>query len=89
MRAIGSRGLPSARACARPRVSNAVEQIATAVLPRFAISMLSWTLHDAHEPQSPEPAITTSHSPASSSMTSGRAGIEADAFLRLTTRATP
>jgi len=53
--------LPSAFACARPSVRNAVEQMVTAARPCFATSTLSWTLHDAHDPQSPEPAITTSH----------------------------
>jgi hypothetical protein len=61
MTAIGSSGLPRAFACARPSVVKAVEQMATAARPLFAISTLSWTLHDAHDPQSPEPAITTSH----------------------------
>jgi hypothetical protein len=61
MTAIGNSGFPSAFACARPSVVNAVEQMVTAARPRFAISTLSWTLHDAHDPQSPEPAITTSH----------------------------
>jgi hypothetical protein len=61
MTAIGNAGLPSAFACARPSVRNAVEQMVTAARPCFATSTLSWTLHDAHDPQSPEPAITTSH----------------------------
>ena len=87
--AIGSIGLPRAFACARPSVVNALEQIATAARLRFAISTLSWTLHDAHDPQSPDPVITRSHSSASSLTTSSGAGIEADAFLRLTMRFTP
>ena len=87
--AIGSSGVPSAPACARPSVVNAVEQMATAARPRFAISTLSWTLHDAHDPQSPDPVITRSHSSASSLTTSSGAGMDADVFLRLTTRRTP
>ena len=87
--AIGSSGLPRDFACARPSVSNAVEQMATAARLRFAISTLSWTLHDAHDPQSPDPVITRSHSCASSLTTSSGAGIEAEVFRRLTTRFTP
>src|SRR3954471_21757364 len=51
--------------------------------------MESWTLHDVQAPQSPEPAITRSHSRASSSITSILAGMDAAGFLRLTTRAAP
>ena len=39
---------------------NAVEQMVSAGLPRFAISTLSWILHDVQEPQSPDPVITRS-----------------------------
>ena len=87
--AIGSFGLPSAPACARPSVMNAVEQTATAAQPRFAISTLSWTLHDAHDPQSPDPVMTRSHSSASSLTISAGAGMDAEVFLRLMTRVTP
>ncbi len=87
--AIGSPAFPSAFACARPSVRNAVEQTVTAARPRFSISMLSWTLHDAHDPQSPEPAITTSHWSASSLTISSGAGTEAERFLRLMTCFTP
>ena len=86
---MGRSGRPSARACAWPSVTNAVEQTVTAGFPRFAISTLSWTLHDAQEPQSPEPAITTSHSPARPSSISGRAGTEAEGLRRLMTCFTP
>jgi hypothetical protein len=58
---IGSDGLPKACAWARPSVVKAVEQIATAAQLCFATSTLSWTLHDAHDPQSPDPVITRSH----------------------------
>lgn len=87
--AIGSRGVPSACAWERPSVMKAVEQMATAARPRFAISTLSWTLHDAHDPQSPDPAITRSHWSASSRTTSSGAGTDADRFLRLMTWLTP
>ena len=87
--AIGRSGLPSALACARPSVVNAVEQTATAARPRFAISTLSWTLHDAHDPQSPDPVMTRSHSSASSLTISAGAGMDAEVFLRFTTRFTP
>lgn len=89
MTAIGSAGLPSAFACARPSVRNAVEQTVTAARPRFATSTLSWTLHDAHDPQSPDPAITTSHWSASSRTISSGAGTEAECFRRLMTCFTP
>lgn len=89
MTAMGSAGKPSARACAVPSVRKAVEQIVTAALPRFAASMLSWILHDVHEPQSPEPVITTSHASVISRSTLSGAGTDADFFLRLMTRLTP
>ncbi len=86
---MGKSGLPSAPACARPSVVKAVEQTATAARPRFAISTLSWTLHDAQEPQSPDPVMTRSHSSASSRTIPSGAGMEAEVFLRLTARFTP
>lgn len=89
MIAIGSAALPSARACARPSVWKAVEQTVTAALPCFVTSILSWTLHDEQDPQSPEPAMTTSHSPLSAVITAGSAGIEAEVLRCFTTRATP
>ena len=75
--AMGSRAKPSFAAWARPIPTNAVEQIVNAALPRRAISTLSWTLHDVQEPQSPEPAITRSHSRANWSSTSAAAGTDA------------
>ena len=89
MTAIGKAGFPNALAWARPRVENAVEQMVTAARPRFATSTLSWTLHDAHDPQSPEPAITTSHWSASSRTISSGAGTEAERLRRLMTCFTP
>lgn len=87
--AIGNAPLPSARACARPSVRNAVEHTVMAALPCFATSMLSWILHDAHDPQSPEPAMTTSHSPDNSAITAASAGRDADDLRRLITFAAP
>ena len=87
--AIGSSGQPSARAWERPSVLNAVEQIATAARPRFAASTLSWTLHDAHDPQSPEPVITRSHCPVTSRSISSGAGTDAERLRRFTTARTP
>jgi len=89
MTAIGKAELPSADACARPSIWNAVEHIVTAAGPRFAISTLSWILHDVHEPQSPDPVITRSHWSANSWYTASGAGTEAARFLRLMTRFTP
>ena len=51
-------------------------------VPAFAISMASWRLHDVQDPQSAEPAKTTSHSFASATMISGAAGVEALALRR-------
>ena len=87
--AMGRSGRPSADAWACPRVVKAVEQIVTAARPCFAASTLSWTLHDAHDPQSPEPVITRSHSPVTSRSISSGAGTDAERFLRFITRATP
>jgi len=86
---MGNAELPSAFACARPSETNAVEHTVRLTRPRFAISTLSWTLHDVQDPQSPEPVMTRSHSRASSSIASAGAGTEAERFLRFTTRATP
>lgn len=87
--AIGSPACPSARAWARPRVWKAVEHTATAAQPCCAASMLSWTLHDAQDPQSPDPAMTTSHSPVIAAIISGVAAIEAEVLRHFTTRAAP
>jgi hypothetical protein len=68
---------------------NAVVPMSPAGVPRFANAIVSWRLHDVHDPQSAEPAKTTSHAFASSSISSGDAGVEALAFFRWTTAATP
>ena len=51
-------------------------------VPCLASSIASWRLHDVQEPQSAEPARTTSHSFASSASISGGAGVDAFAFFR-------
>ncbi len=67
--AMGRSGDPSAFCCARPSPMKLVEQTVSAALPRFAVSTLSWILHDVQDPQSPEPAMTASASATSSSIT--------------------
>jgi len=89
MTAMGRSDRPSAEAWARPSVRKAVEHTVTAARPRFAASTLSWTLHDAQEPQSPDPAMTRSHSPVISRIISSGAGTEAERLRRFRTRATP
>lgn len=73
-------GTPKAFACEPPKPLNTVEQTVMPVLPAFVISTLSWTLHDAQEPQSPEPQMTKSHSSAKRAITSFSAGTEAARF---------
>ena len=67
----------------------AVVPIRPAGVPIFAISMASWRLHDVQDPQSAEPAKTTSHCLLSSAMTSGAAGVAAFALRIRTTALTP
>ena len=61
---------------------NTVVPTSPAGVPAFATSMASWRLHDVQDPQSAEPAKTTSHSLAISAISSGGAGVEALAFRR-------
>ncbi len=61
---------------------NAVVPMRPAGVPTFAISMASWRLHDVQDPQSAEPANTTSHRFVSSTMMSSAAGVDALAFFR-------
>ena len=68
---------------------NTVVPIRPAGVPAFAISIESWRLHDVQDPQSAEPAKTTSHSFASATMISGAAGVDALALRRCTIRVTP
>ena len=55
---------------------NAVLINSTVGSPSFSASMLSWTLHDVHDPQSPKALMTTSALVRSASKTSGSAAIE-------------
>ena len=79
----------SARSSAAASPRNAVVPMIPDGVAAFASSMASWRLHDVHDPQSAEPAKTTSHCLASSSMSSAGAGVEALAFFLCTTAATP
>ena len=67
----------------------AVVAMRPAAVPPRASSMASWRLHDVHDPQSAEPANTTSQVLLSSATSSGAAGVEALALRRCTTDATP
>jgi hypothetical protein len=68
---------------------NAVVAMRPAAVPPFASSMASWRLHDVHDPQSAEPAKTTSQALLSSAMSSGAAGVDAFALRRCSTAVTP
>src|ERR1700741_2077330 len=58
-------------------------------VPAFASSMASWRLHDVQDPQSAEPAKTTSQSFARPARISGAAGVAAFALRRRITVLTP
>jgi hypothetical protein len=68
---------------------NAVVAMRPAAVPPLASSMASWRLHDVQDPQSAEPAKTTSQVLLSSAITSGAAGVAALALRRCTTAFTP
>jgi len=89
MMSKGSPATPSADSSLTARPWNAVVAMRPAAVPLFASSMASWRLHDVHDPQSAEPAKTTSHCLLSSAITSGAAGVEALALRRCTTVVTP
>ena len=89
MTSNGSPETPSEASSLTARPWNAVVAMRPAAVPLFASSMASWRLHDVHDPQSAEPAKTTSHCLLSSAMTSGAAGVEALALRRCTTALTP
>jgi predicted component of type VI protein secretion system len=89
MTSKGSPETPSEDSSLTARPWNAVVAMRPAAVPLFASSMASWRLHDVHDPQSAEPAKTTSHSLLSSAITSGAAGVEALALRRCTTALTP
>ena len=58
MTAIGMPPMPKVRDSARPSGANSSLQITAVGMPLFSNSMVSWRLHDVHEPQSPT-AVTT------------------------------
>ena len=84
---IGESGALKASRSDFARASNGCVITVTANLPRFWISMESWTLHDVHEPQSPRPLITKSLWAASSSKSFLGAPCCAVSLRRLTTPA--
>ena len=59
-----SAGMPNARLLAMASPSNRPEMMGTAGLPIRSTSIMSWTIHDAHVPQSPVAPMTASHSSA-------------------------
>jgi len=89
MTSSGSPETPRADSSLTARPWNAVVAMRPAVVPLCASSMASWRLHDVHDPQSAEPAKTTSHCLLSSAMISGAAGVDAFALRRCTTALTP
>ncbi len=65
--------------------TNGSVQITAAGTPLFSNSIPSCTLHDEHDPQSPEAVITTAHDSASSCMRSLGHGRDALPLFRATT----
>ena len=59
------------------RLRNASVTIVAVGTPLFSSSMLSWTLHDVHDPQSAIPLMTTAHSRLAASSISAGAGCAA------------
>ncbi len=80
--------MPRAASSLTARPWNAVVPMRPAGVPSFATSMASWRLHDVQDPQSPDPASTTSHCFASSASVSGGAATDAFALRRRTTALT-
>ena len=89
MTSSGRPPAPSALSSLTASPWNAVVAMSPAGVPALASSMASWRLHDVHDPQSAEPAKTTSHVFASSTISSAAAGVEAFALRRWTTAFTP
>jgi hypothetical protein len=85
----GSPETPSADSSLTARPWKAVVPMRPAGVPLFASSTVSWRLHDVQDPQSADPAKTTSHSLLSSTISSWAAGVEALALRRCTIRFTP
>ena len=89
MTSSGRPETPSAESSLTASPWNAVVAMSPDAVPPLASSMASWRLHDVHDPQSAEPAKTTSQVLARSAITSGAAGVEALALRRCTTSFTP
>jgi hypothetical protein len=89
MTSSGRPETPSADSSLTARPWKAVVAMSPAAVPPLASSMASWRLHDVQDPQSAEPAKTTSHSLLSAAITSGAAGVAALALRRCTTALTP
>ena len=67
-------GIAKARELAMASSSKRPDTIGTAGLPIFSISIMSWTIHDAHVPQSAVAPMTTSHSSPACRTICGGAG---------------
>ncbi len=78
----GSSEIPKTPASVLASLTNGSEQMTAVGTPRRSSSIVSWTLHDVHEPQSPIAVMTQSASRASSSRTSSAAPNEAFGFCR-------
>ena len=67
-------GIAKARELAIASSSKRPDTIGMAGVPVFSISIMSWTIHDAHVPQSAVAPMTTSHSFAACWTIGGGAG---------------
>ena len=81
MTANGYSGMPPNFAIAAPLVTKGSVHITAAGTPFFSNLIPSCTLHDEHDPQSPEAVIMTSQLSESSSSKSGGQGREAFPLL--------
>ena len=86
MTANGYSGMPPNFAIAAPLVMKGSVQITAAGTPFFSNLIPSCTLHDEHDPQSPEAVIMRSQLFESSSSKSGGQGREAFPLLSATDR---
>lgn len=84
--AKGYSGIPPSLAMATPLVTKGSVQITAAGIPLFSNSIPSCTLHDEHDPQSPDAVITTSQTSDSSANKFGGHGREALPLLSGTAR---
>ena len=86
MIANGYSGMPPNFAMAAPLVMKGSVHITAAGTPFFSNLIPSCTLHDEHDPQSPEAVIMTSQLFESSSSRSGGQGLDAFPLLSATDR---